>query len=132
MVWARGIEVGHLTGGEIDGGGDRTRWWWRLMEAKGLGFERRPAVAFKGEGERSEVRSGAGCRAPGRCSAATWCPPARGEEEGEKGEKNEPRSASRARCLPLPPRPRASATACAAEPPTPRRLTVERRWWHRE
>ena len=111
MVWVRGIEVGRLTGGEIDGGGEGTRWWWRLMEAKGLGFERRPAVAFKGEGERSEVRSGAGCRAPGRCSPATWCPPARGEEEGEKGEKNEPRSASRARCLPLPPRPRASATS---------------------
>ena len=58
------------------------------MEDKGLEFERRPAVAFKGEGERSEARSGVGCRAPGRCSPATWCPLARGEE-GEKGEKNE-------------------------------------------
>ena len=124
MVWARGIEVGRLTGGEIDGDDEGTRWWWRLMEAKGLGFERRPAVAFKGEEERSEVRSGAGCRAPGRCSPATWCPPARGEEE-----KHDPRSASRARCLPLPPRPRAFTTACASEPPTPRCLTVERRWW---
>ena len=57
MVWARGIEVGRLTGGEIDGGGEGTRWWWRLMEAKGLGFERR-SVSFKVEGERSEVLAG--------------------------------------------------------------------------
>ena len=90
MVWARGIEVGRLTGGEIDGGGEGTRWWWRrLMEVKGLGFERRPAVAFKGEGERSEARSGAGCRALGRWSPATWVVPAgqRREGGGERGEE---------------------------------------------
>ena len=87
MVWARGIEVGRLTGGEIDGGGEGTRWWWRLMEAKGLGFERRPAVAFKGEGERSEVRSGAGCRAPGRCSRGDVVPA--GERRGGGGERGE-------------------------------------------